>query len=91
MRLCTFYGSSLSCARVRANRSSHVVYTIPVAILLTILLKPLCTRLDQCKIVFLVTVAFTYTIPWYEMSTQYEDGHADNVQGLVLDQIWHLE
>lgn len=47
-----------------ANPSSHVVYTIPVAIILTGILWPLWTRLDLYKICFLVTVAVTYTIPW---------------------------
>ena len=47
-----------------ANNCSHVVYTIPVAILLTVVLLPLCTRLDIYKVFFLITVAFTYTIPW---------------------------
>ena len=49
----------------QANRLRHVVYTIPVAILLSVVLFPLCTRQDAYKIGFLVTVAFTYTIPWY--------------------------
>ncbi len=47
-----------------ANVPSHVVYTIPIAILLTVVLRPLCTRLDLYKIIFLISVAFTYTIPW---------------------------
>lgn len=46
-------------------RDSHVVYTIPIALLLSVVLAPLLTRLDLYKIVFLVTVAFAYTLPWY--------------------------
>ena len=42
----------------------HVIWTIPIAILLTVVLRPLCTKLDLYKICFLCTVAFTYTIPW---------------------------
>lgn len=44
---------------------SHAVYTIPVAVALTVVLKPLLTRLDLYKIGFLITVAVVYTIPWY--------------------------
>ena len=62
MRLCMFH--LLFSRGDEANVSSHVVYTIPVAVLLTVGLWPLCTRLDLYKIIFLITVAFTYTIPW---------------------------
>lgn len=41
-----------------------MVYTIPIALLLSVILAPLLTRLDVYKIVFLVTVAFAYTLPW---------------------------
>ncbi|KAF1964700.1 Lycopene beta-cyclase [Bimuria novae-zelandiae CBS 107.79] len=42
----------------------HVKYTIPPAILLTLLYRPLFTRLDLYKVVFLVSVAVLWTIPW---------------------------
>ncbi|KIW35130.1 uncharacterized protein PV07_01845 [Cladophialophora immunda] len=42
----------------------HVVYTIPLAIALSIILGPLLTRRDIYKICFLQLVAVTYTIPW---------------------------
>ncbi|KIY01445.1 uncharacterized protein Z520_02997 [Fonsecaea multimorphosa CBS 102226] len=45
-------------------RSRHVVYTIPLAIALSIILGPLFTRRDIYKICFLQLVAVTYTIPW---------------------------
>ncbi|KAI5777150.1 Lycopene beta-cyclase [Geopyxis carbonaria] len=43
---------------------SHVKYTIPPALLLTYLLRPLRTRLDVYKILFLQGVAVAATIPW---------------------------
>jgi hypothetical protein len=48
----------------RLTPDSHAVYTIPVAVVLTVVLKPLLTRLDLYKICFLITVAVVYTIPW---------------------------
>ncbi|EXJ85526.1 hypothetical protein A1O1_05890 [Capronia coronata CBS 617.96] len=42
----------------------HVKYTIPPAIVLTIVLAPLFTRRDIFKICFLLVVAVAYTIPW---------------------------
>lgn len=42
----------------------HLQYTIPPCILLTLLYRPLFTRLELYKIVFLVTIAFVSTIPW---------------------------
>ncbi|KAL5114224.1 hypothetical protein ACEQ8H_007876 [Pleosporales sp. CAS-2024a] len=42
----------------------HAKYTVPPAVLLTLLYRPLFTALDVAKLVFLVTVAFTATIPW---------------------------
>ncbi|SMR64690.1 unnamed protein product [Zymoseptoria tritici ST99CH_3D1] len=42
----------------------HVTYTIPPAILLSLLYYPLSTRLDLYKILFLITIAVTSTIPW---------------------------
>ncbi|KAF2727358.1 Lycopene beta-cyclase [Polyplosphaeria fusca] len=42
----------------------HLKYTIPPAILLTLLYRPLFTRLDAYKVTFLVTIAVVSTIPW---------------------------
>ncbi|KAF1948565.1 Lycopene beta-cyclase [Byssothecium circinans] len=42
----------------------HVKYTIPPAILLTALYRPLLTRLDAYKIACLITIAVISTIPW---------------------------
>ncbi|KAB8356685.1 hypothetical protein FH972_024261 [Carpinus fangiana] len=47
-----------------AERARHVKYTIPPAIILTLLYQPLFTKLDVYKICFLVTIAVTSTIPW---------------------------
>ncbi|EMC97868.1 hypothetical protein BAUCODRAFT_66702 [Baudoinia panamericana UAMH 10762] len=42
----------------------HLIYTIPPAILLSIVYSPLCTRLDIYRIVFLLTIAVVSTLPW---------------------------
>ncbi|KAL8825422.1 MAG: hypothetical protein Q9191_004427 [Dirinaria sp. TL-2023a] len=42
----------------------HLVYTIPPAILLTLLYYPLGTGIDIYKTLFLVTIAVVSTIPW---------------------------
>lgn len=42
----------------------HVKYTIPPAILLTLLYKPLFSKLDVYRICFLITIAVASTIPW---------------------------
>ncbi|KAH7381646.1 Lycopene beta-cyclase [Pyrenochaeta sp. MPI-SDFR-AT-0127] len=42
----------------------HLKYTIPPAVLLTLLYRPLFTKLDVYKVVFLVTIAVASTIPW---------------------------
>ncbi|ERF73949.1 hypothetical protein EPUS_05372 [Endocarpon pusillum Z07020] len=42
----------------------HLIFTIPPAVILTIILRPLVTKIDLYKIVFLVSVAVIYTIPW---------------------------
>ncbi|KAK4495095.1 hypothetical protein PRZ48_013422 [Zasmidium cellare] len=42
----------------------HLTYTIPPAVLLSLVYFPLCTRLDLYKIVFLITIAVVSTIPW---------------------------
>lgn len=50
---------------IRDLQNSHLIYTIPLAIVLTIILGPLFTRRDVYKILFLQVVAVSYTIPWY--------------------------
>jgi len=42
----------------------HIKYTIPPAIALSFLYRPLMTYLDVYKIIFLVTIAVVSTIPW---------------------------
>ncbi|KAH6620191.1 Squalene/phytoene synthase-domain-containing protein [Boeremia exigua] len=42
----------------------HVKYTIPPAVLLTLLYRPLWSKLDTYRVGFLITVAVTATIPW---------------------------
>ncbi|KAK5139698.1 hypothetical protein LTR04_003385, partial [Oleoguttula sp. CCFEE 6159] len=42
----------------------HLKYTIPPAIALTLLYRPLLTRLDVYKILFLVIIALVSTTPW---------------------------
>ncbi|KAK7962172.1 uncharacterized protein PG986_002997 [Apiospora aurea] len=42
----------------------HLKYTIPLAVVLTLIQKPLLTRLDLYKTLALVVVAFTATLPW---------------------------
>ncbi|KAI9882541.1 MAG: hypothetical protein M1823_005711 [Watsoniomyces obsoletus] len=43
---------------------THLKYTIPPAILLTFLYRPLRTILDIYKIIFLISIAVISTIPW---------------------------
>ncbi|KAF2799192.1 Lycopene beta-cyclase [Melanomma pulvis-pyrius CBS 109.77] len=42
----------------------HIKYTIPPAICLTLLYRPLLTKLDAYKIGFLIIIAVVSTIPW---------------------------
>ncbi|KAI0118410.1 hypothetical protein GGR51DRAFT_215827 [Nemania sp. FL0031] len=42
----------------------HLIYTIPLAGALTVILKPLLTRLDLYKILVLILIAFFATLPW---------------------------
>ncbi|KAI9740072.1 MAG: hypothetical protein M1818_004823 [Claussenomyces sp. TS43310] len=42
----------------------HVKYTIPVAVVLAFLYRPLYTRIDLYKILFLTGIAVTATTPW---------------------------
>jgi hypothetical protein len=44
------------------NGSSHAIYTIPPAIGLTLLYRPLITKLDVYKIVFLITVCRHFVV-----------------------------
>jgi 15-cis-phytoene synthase/lycopene beta-cyclase len=46
------------------NFCRHLKYTIPPAIALTLLYRPLFARIDLYKIAFLVTIAVVSTIPW---------------------------
>jgi len=69
MRLCTCDPpSQTSVARVHVDTEwascRHLTYTIPPALLLSLLYAPLCTKLDLYKIAFLVTIAIASTIPW---------------------------
>lgn len=43
-------------ARNALTTARHVKYTIPPALVLTLLYRPLLTRLDVYKILFLITV-----------------------------------
>lgn len=45
---------------IRANFSSHLIYTIPPALLLTVILRPFLTRIDVYKICFLLTVGLSH-------------------------------
>ncbi|KAI1195179.1 hypothetical protein F5X97DRAFT_308934 [Nemania serpens] len=42
----------------------HITYTIPLAGVLTVVVKPLLARLDLYRILVLVLVAFFATLPW---------------------------
>ena len=42
----------------------HFKYTIPPAVALTFLYRPLCTKLDVYKILLLITIAVVSTTPW---------------------------
>ncbi|KAI0595257.1 hypothetical protein F4775DRAFT_380690 [Biscogniauxia sp. FL1348] len=42
----------------------HLTFTIPLAGVLTVILKPLLTRLDLYKTFLLVVIAFCATLPW---------------------------
>ncbi|KAI0487476.1 hypothetical protein F4859DRAFT_465124 [Xylaria cf. heliscus] len=44
--------------------SVHLIYTIPLAGVLTVLLRPLLTRVDLYKTLTLILVAFFATLPW---------------------------
>ncbi|KAI1424584.1 hypothetical protein F5Y12DRAFT_441160 [Xylaria sp. FL1777] len=42
----------------------HLVYTVPLAGVLTVILRPLLSRLDLYKTLVLILVAFFATLPW---------------------------
>lgn len=42
----------------------HAKFTVPPAALLTVLYQPLWTRLGWYRVLFLITIAVTSTIPW---------------------------
>lgn len=42
----------------------HAKYTVPLALILSYVFRPLHSPLDSYKIVFLVAIAVVYTIPW---------------------------
>lgn len=42
----------------------HIKYTVPPAVLLTLLYQPLWTRLASYKTLFLILIAVISTIPW---------------------------
>ncbi|KAF4553201.1 Squalene/phytoene synthase-like protein 2 [Elsinoe fawcettii] len=42
----------------------HLKFNIPPALVLTFLYRPLLTRLDVYRILFLITIAVVYTTPW---------------------------
>ncbi|KIW88680.1 uncharacterized protein Z519_10726 [Cladophialophora bantiana CBS 173.52] len=69
--------------------NSHVVYTIPLAIALSIILGPLLSRRDIYKICFLQFVAVTYTIPWdsYLIRTRVWTYPQDVILGPTLSDI----
>jgi 15-cis-phytoene synthase / lycopene beta-cyclase len=63
MRLCEL--ESCEKAVCLADGSSrHLKYTIPPAIALTLIYRPLCTRLDIYRVLFLIGVAVVATTPW---------------------------
>lgn len=70
MRLCKLsiltYSPSVFPPRLipLASPPRHVKYTIPCAALLTLVQKPLLTRLDAYKTAALVVIAFVATVPW---------------------------
>lgn len=47
-----------------SSLARHLKYTIPPAIALTLLYRPLLNRLDLYKILFLISIAVVSTIPW---------------------------
>ncbi|KAF1983866.1 Lycopene beta-cyclase [Aulographum hederae CBS 113979] len=67
----------------------HVKYTIPPALTLTFFYRPLWTRLDVYKVLFLISIAVISTIPWdsYLIRTRIWTYPSDVVLGPTLFQI----
>lgn len=64
-------------------------YTIPPAILLTLIYRPFLTRLDVYKILFLITIAVVATTPWdsYLIKTKIWSYSSDVIIGPTLFEI----
>ncbi|TKA62082.1 Bifunctional lycopene cyclase/phytoene synthase, partial [Friedmanniomyces simplex] len=77
-------GSSLGYRQQVARR--HLTYTIPPALLLSLIYAPLCTRLDLYKLAFLIIIALASTIPWdsYLIRTNIWSYPLDAVIGLKI-------
>jgi 15-cis-phytoene synthase/lycopene beta-cyclase len=44
--------------------ASHVIFTLPPTFLLHLALRPMMSSRDTFRLIFLVTVAVSYTLPW---------------------------
>ena len=66
MHWCKYFSHSLLCGRT-LNSGSHLYYTVPPALLLTLLYRPLFTRLDAYKISFLITVGCIRSIEFGDL------------------------
>lgn len=68
---------------------SHLKYTLPPAALLSLLYFPLWTRLDSYKLLFLIAIAVTSTIPWdsYLIRTNIWSYPSNVVVGFKIAQI----
>ncbi|KAI9652800.1 MAG: hypothetical protein M1821_007798 [Bathelium mastoideum] len=64
----------------------HLKYTVPLALGLTLLYRPLATKTDVYKILFLVTVALVSTTPWdsYLIRNRIWTYPRDAVAGITL-------
>jgi 15-cis-phytoene synthase/lycopene beta-cyclase len=65
---------------------SHLKFTIPLASVLSIVARPLLSRLDLVRIAFIITIAVTATIPWdsYLIRTGVWTYPEDAVLGLTI-------
>jgi len=68
----------------------HLKYTIPPAIVLSALYRPLATRLDVYKVAFLITVCLK-PIRYYVKLTILGCRCFDHSVGLIPDSHWHME
>lgn len=94
MRLCMWTGlSAVGCLidmQWTNDYDRHIKYTIPPAILLTLLYRPLFTKLDAYKVCFLITVRTPSNV--VSMFLTLTDCCCFyNTVGLVLDPQSHLE